>query len=108
VHLAGFDKSDTAALVAARGGQEAADVALAERLCDQTGGDPFFIEELLRSLAEAPDAIGRGPEGVKDVIGRRLDRLRRRWKRSRSRPCSGPISGLPPSGSSRASSGPTT
>ena len=41
----------------------------------QTGGNPFFIEELMRSLAEAPDAAASVPEGVKDVIGRRLDRL---------------------------------
>ena len=73
--LAGFDRSETAALVAARVGQEAANVTLAERLCDQTGGNPFFIEELMHSLAEAPDAAARVPEGVKDVIGRRLARL---------------------------------
>ena len=29
----------------------------------------------MRSLAEAPDAAARVPEGVKEVIGRRLDRL---------------------------------
>ena len=34
------------------------DVALAERLCEQTGGNPFFIE-LMRSLDEAPDASAR-------------------------------------------------
>jgi hypothetical protein len=72
--LAGFDSSETAALVAARAGQEA-DVALAERLCAETGGNPFFIEELMHSRAEAPDAGAGVPEGVKDVIGRRLDRL---------------------------------
>ena len=42
----------------------------------QTGGNPFFIEEeLIHSLDEAPDAAARVPKGVKDVIGRRLDRL---------------------------------
>ena len=68
-----FDRSETAALIAARA-VEQADVALAERLCEQTGGNPFFIEELMRSLAEAPEAA-RVPEGVKEVIGGRLDRL---------------------------------
>jgi tetratricopeptide (TPR) repeat protein len=74
IFLAGFDRSETAALIAARAGDEA-DVALTNRLCGQTGGNPFFIEELMRSLAEAPDAAAGVPAGVKDVIGRRLDRL---------------------------------
>jgi hypothetical protein len=75
VGLAGLDKPETAALVAARAGRKAPDVAMAERLCEQTGGNPFFIEELMRSLAEAPEAAARVPEGVKQVIGGRLDRL---------------------------------
>ena len=75
IGLAGLDTPETAALVAARVGQQAPDVALAERLCEQTGGNPFFIEELMRSLAEAPEAAARVPEGVKEVIGGRLDRL---------------------------------
>ena len=49
------------------------DQALARRLLDQTGGNPFFIEELLHS--PAPGAGAGLPEAVKDVIGRRLDRL---------------------------------
>ena len=73
--LSGLDKPETAALVAVRAGQQATDGALAERLCTQTGGNPFFIEELMHSLDEAPDAAARVPKGVKDVIGRRLDRL---------------------------------
>jgi AAA ATPase-like protein len=73
--LAGFDAPETAALVAARVGARSVDAGLAERLCDQTGGNPFFIEELMHSLIETPDAASRVPEGVKDVIGRRLDRL---------------------------------
>ena len=72
----GFDRSETAALVGAGAGHKSADAALAERLCDRTGGNPFFIEELMHSLAEAPDAATSVPEGVKDVIGQRLDRLR--------------------------------
>ena len=74
--LQGFDRSETAALVGAGAGHKSADAALAERLCDRTGGNPFFIEELMHSLAEAPDAATSVPEGVKDVIGQRLDRLR--------------------------------
>ena len=75
IGLAGLDTPEAVALVAARVGQQAPDVALAERLCEQTGGNPFFIEELMRSLAEAPEAAARVPEGVKEVIGGRLDRL---------------------------------
>ena len=45
------------------------------QLQEQTGGNPFFIEELLRSRREAPDAPPPVPEGVKQVIGRRLARL---------------------------------
>ena len=74
--LQGFDRSETAALVGAGAGDKSADAALAERLCDRTGGNPFFIEELMHSLAEAPDAATSVPEGVKGVIGERLDRLR--------------------------------
>ena len=74
VSLAGFDRSETAALVSARGSGQT-DFALAERLCDETGGNPFFIEELMDSLADAPDSVAGVPEGIKDVIGRRLDRL---------------------------------
>ena len=67
-------RSETAALVAAHLGRESVDGASAQRLFDQTGGNPFFIEELLHSPAAAP-AAAAVPEGVKDVIGRRLDRL---------------------------------
>jgi len=46
----------------------------AHTLQRETGGNPFFVEQVLRHLADGgdPDAI---PEGVKDVIGRRLARL---------------------------------
>src|SRR5205807_5695909 len=59
-------------------------------ICSETEGSPFFIEEVLRHLAESGAVYRRGgewtadlssgelpviPEGVKDVIGRRLGRL---------------------------------
>jgi len=66
--LGGLDAGATAALVAAGDGE------LARRVHEQTGGNPFFIEETLRSLSEAPDEA-RVPQGVKDVIARRLSRL---------------------------------
>ncbi len=61
--------------IALRGLPEAAVAELvpagdAARLHAQTGGNPFFIEQVLA------DDGGEGiPEGVKDVIGRRLNRL---------------------------------
>jgi AAA ATPase-like protein len=74
IALGGLDEGETAALVAARGAPDADD--LARQLHAHTAGNPFFIEELLRSLAEghAPEE-GGVPEGIKDVIGRRLERL---------------------------------
>ena len=73
--LQGLDRSETEALVGSCVGQSAVDAALAEQLRDQTGGNPFFIEEVLHSLNEPSDVAARVPEGVKDVIGERLNRL---------------------------------
>ena len=61
---------------ARRGEQRAG--GLAGPLHRETGGNPFFVEEVLRHLAGAPLPAGGAlpiPEGVKDVIGRRLARL---------------------------------
>jgi DNA-binding SARP family transcriptional activator len=66
------------------------DRALVRALHTQTEGNPFFVGEVVRLLSEegalTPDALGtserwsaRVPEGVREVIGRRLDHL--------SRPC---------------------
>jgi RecA/RadA recombinase len=75
IRLQGLHPSETAALVAAHVGGGSAARDLAQRLFDQTGGNPFFIEELLHTPHAAPAARVAVPEGVKDVIGRRLDRL---------------------------------
>jgi DNA-binding SARP family transcriptional activator/tetratricopeptide (TPR) repeat protein len=81
--LDGLDEQQTAALVAAR--REEADIDVSARdLRDRTGGNPFFIEEVLRGLLERqepgeeerPDLGRLGvPQGVAEVIARRLDRL---------------------------------
>jgi DNA-binding SARP family transcriptional activator len=60
-------------------GEEAAellggDPALAAALRERTGGNPLFLEEVSRHLSESGDG-GALPPGVKEVIGRRLDRL---------------------------------
>ena len=75
VHVTGMSPADVAALVMARAGRSAADDVSVRRLCEETAGNPLFIEELLRS--PAPDEGFRVPPAVKHVIGRRLDRLPR-------------------------------
>jgi tetratricopeptide (TPR) repeat protein len=74
IRLEGLPPSETAALAAAHLGCRSVDRAIAQRLFEQTDGNPFFVEELLHSPA-APATSFALPQGVKDVIGRRLDRL---------------------------------
>ena len=69
--LAGLDDEAVGALVAARRG--GADPEAARRLRAQTGGNPFFLDELLRDGDQRPDA--RPPPGVREVVGRRVARL---------------------------------
>jgi predicted ATPase len=65
------------------------DLALAGAIHDETEGNPFFVKEVLRHLTETgaihhregrwvaglPIAELGIPEGVRDVVGRRLSRL---------------------------------
>jgi DNA-binding SARP family transcriptional activator/tetratricopeptide (TPR) repeat protein len=83
VHLQGLDEQQTAALIVSRREEAAIDVS-ARDLRERTGGNPFFIEEVLRGLVErgergedeGPDLGRLGvPQGVAGVIARRLDRL---------------------------------
>src|SRR5205814_1489940 len=64
VALAGLSEPEVAELV---GGPAGA-------LHRQTAGNPFFVEQLQRHLADGGDPAAV-PEGVKDVIARRLARL---------------------------------
>ena len=72
------------------------------RLHEGTDGNPFFIKETLRSLADEPelrdDTLRRVPvpEGVKELIGTRLARLDRHRHRVLDAPrrSSGASSGL--------------
>jgi tetratricopeptide (TPR) repeat protein len=84
IEVVGLAEVETAELVRIRaGGQPAASFCRA--LHEETEGNPFFIEEIVRHLAEAgvqTDHAGARalqrfglPEGVKDVIARRLTRL---------------------------------
>ena len=89
VSLKGLDENDVAAMIGARGGQEAPP-ELIQAVHERTEGNPFFTEEVLTHLVET-GAISRRegrwaynaasieelgiPEGIKEVIGRRLSRL---------------------------------
>jgi DNA-binding SARP family transcriptional activator len=73
VELAGLDDEAVAALLARRTG--AADHESARRYRARTGGNPFFLEEILREAQEAGRDVKGPPAGVRDVIGRRLARL---------------------------------
>ena len=82
VRLRGWAEADTARYLALAGGdlQE----SLVSELHDQTEGTPLFVAEVVRLLADEDQLrpqIGhtrlaiRLPEGVREAIGRRLDRL---------------------------------
>jgi DNA-binding SARP family transcriptional activator len=76
VALRGFDTSDLEALVATwRGGKLPPETV--EALARETGGNPFFIKQLVRHLEELPED-GRPfmvPAGLRDVIVKRVARL---------------------------------
>jgi DNA-binding NarL/FixJ family response regulator len=84
IRLEGLDRAELAQYLAAVAGQPA-DAALAARLHDATGGNPFFAAELirlLRSEGRLADhvALHSGqplglPRGVREVLQRRLGRL---------------------------------
>jgi class 3 adenylate cyclase/tetratricopeptide (TPR) repeat protein len=89
--LSGLDDRGVVAFVERAAGQALDDdgLALAKAIHEETEGNPFFVREVLRHLAET-NAIARDgerwatqvaidqlgiPEGVRDVVGRRLARL---------------------------------
>ncbi len=84
IDVAGLSLRETAELVRVRTG-EAPSQALAGALHRETEGNPFFIEEIVRNLAEMGVEAGAAgaselqraglPEGVKQMIARRTGRL---------------------------------
>jgi predicted ATPase/DNA-binding SARP family transcriptional activator/tetratricopeptide (TPR) repeat protein len=82
--IRGLSESETAELVLLRAGENPAR-AFARALYEETEGNPFFVEEIIRHLIEAGVEVGRAsaselqrfglPEGVKQVIAFRLGRL---------------------------------
>ncbi|GAA0725401.1 hypothetical protein GCM10010199_35890 [Dactylosporangium roseum] len=69
LHLTGLDAASVADLVRRRTGTPAA-TGLAERLAARTGGNPFFLTELLAT--PDPAAEGDPPPGVRDAVRLRL------------------------------------
>ncbi|MBV8234384.1 MAG: hypothetical protein JO075_01670, partial [Acidimicrobiia bacterium] len=88
--LRGLELDDVLAMLVPEGTPGPDDRSLAEALWRETEGSPLFLREILRHLAET-GAVSRGtdghwrarrridrlgiPEGVKEVIARRLTRL---------------------------------
>jgi DNA-binding SARP family transcriptional activator/tetratricopeptide (TPR) repeat protein len=84
LEIKGLSEPDTAELVALRAG-ESPSRSFAHALYEETEGNPFFVEEIVRHLLEAGVRAGSAtaselqsfglPEGVKQVIAWRLSRL---------------------------------
>ena len=82
--IRGLNESETAELVRVRAGVTPAR-SFAHALYEETEGNPFFVEEIIRHLIEAGVHVGSAsaselqrfglPEGVKQVIAFRLGRL---------------------------------
>ena len=88
VSLARLSRADTGALVAALFGQENISDEFVQVLFRETEGNPFFIEEVVKSLVEQGQIYRENhawqrkqiadlaiPQSVKEAIGRRLNRL---------------------------------
>jgi tetratricopeptide (TPR) repeat protein len=76
--LEGLDRGEVEELVEAASGDPLTDndLRFAGALFDRTEGNPFFASQLLRHIDEARAAFSDElPEGVRDVIARRLARL---------------------------------
>ena len=88
IPLKHLDPANTARLTSAILGTEALPTELDQPIFGKTGGNPFFVEELLRSLVEEGELV-RGPEGwrrksaaeieipasVREVVLRRVRRV---------------------------------
>ncbi len=81
VRLGGMDEREVGALIGSWHGNEVEDDAV-RAIRAETEGNPFFVKQLVRHLEEAGGGsdltAGDGlavPEGVRDVIARRLARL---------------------------------
>ncbi|HEY3239345.1 MAG TPA: AAA family ATPase [Acidimicrobiia bacterium] len=90
--LRGLDQGETTALIEAAAGHslEAEDLDFARAVYSETDGNPFFVGELLRHLVETGAVVRRPdrwttarplaelglPAGIREIVGRRVSRLR--------------------------------
>jgi DNA-binding SARP family transcriptional activator/tetratricopeptide (TPR) repeat protein len=84
IRLAGLNERETAELVQTRAGRRPTR-SLSRALHAETEGNPLFVEEIVRHLVDSGVQTDRAsarelervglPEGVKEVIARRLERL---------------------------------
>ncbi|HET9105500.1 MAG TPA: AAA family ATPase [Solirubrobacteraceae bacterium] len=84
LEIGGLDRSEATQLVGLHAGALPS-AALAQALYEETGGNPFFIEEMVRHLVDSGvQAATAGahelheiglPDDVQELIGRRLSRL---------------------------------
>ena len=85
IELSGLDEDDATALIGEFGPQGMPE-HVNRALWEETKGNPFFLEEMVRHLGTtSPDPEGNGaawplelPEGIREVIGRRLATLSER------------------------------
>jgi predicted ATPase len=88
VALGRLSQDDTAALLAALFGQDTVSAELANAIYRETEGNPFFIEEVVKSLIEQGDIYRSAgqwdrkaitdlglPQSIKEAVSRRLSRL---------------------------------
>jgi DNA-binding SARP family transcriptional activator len=73
VELAGLDEDAVAAVMARRTGGD--DPRTARRLRARSGGNPFFLDALLRDAEETGGVPDMPPAGVREVVAGRLARL---------------------------------
>lgn len=89
--LTGLDEFEVTELMAATAGHDLDEpgIGLAHAVQHETQGNPFFVGEVLRHLAESGTIVQRDgrwtsdrtleelgiPEGIREVVGRRLSRL---------------------------------
>jgi predicted ATPase len=80
IELGGLGLTEVAALIGSAFETSAA-AAQARAIHDRTGGNPFYVRELARHVADQPRAsFGEVPAGIRDVVRARVERL--------STPCS--------------------
>src|SRR3954468_14287782 len=81
LHLQGLDLDEVEALVGATHGGKV-DGPSVRTIREETGGNPFFVKQLVRNLEEGGEATARRqsggfsvPDGIRDVIQSRVGRL---------------------------------